>query len=59
MSLNIMYFLIFRKAAFGTILGQFWVHFGSLVVLLGRPWGALGGLGAALGAQGRSWDSLG
>ena len=47
----------------GSLLEQFWDHLGSIfdpfVVLLGRPWGALGGLGAALGAQGRSWDSLG
>ena len=63
MSLKIMYFLIFRKDDFGAILGPFGVHFGPLVVLLGRPWGALGGLGGGLGRSrvllGLPWVTLG
>ena len=60
MSLKIF---VFSDISHGPLLEPFWDHFGSIfdpfVVLLGRPWGALGGLGAVPGAQGRSWDSLG
>ena len=60
MSLKIV---VFSDISHGLLLGPFWDHLGSrvgpLLVLLGRPWGALGGLGAVPGAPGRSWDSLG
>ena len=43
----------------GLKIGPFLSSFYPLGVLLGRPWVPLEGLGAALGAQGRSRDSLG